>query len=189
MIKSHSKYITLFTSTFLLSTFTFGGGYVIVPLMKKRFVDDLKWIDDDEMLSMVAIAQSSPGAIAVNASILIGFKIAGVLGALVTVLGTVTPPLIIISVISRFYEAFRDNAMISTMLTTMQAGVAAIILNVVMNMIGLLMNERKLIPLLMVILSFTAAVAFDLNLIYILILNALVGVLQFQKESKVEVKA
>lgn len=179
-----SKYLTLFTSTFTLSAFTFGGGYVIVPLMKKRFVEELKWIDNDEMLDMIAIAQSSPGAIAVNSSILIGYKIAGVPGALITVLGTVTPPLIIISIISLFYEAFRDNAMISAMLRTMQAGVAAIIIDVVLSMASVLVENKKVIPLVMLGLSFLATVVFDVNIIFILLINAIVGALQFDKKKK-----
>lgn len=70
MKKDFQTYWTLFVSTFLLSAFTFGGGYVIVPLMQKKFVEDLKWIDRKEILDLVAIAQSSPGAIAINTSIL-----------------------------------------------------------------------------------------------------------------------
>jgi uncharacterized protein YqcC (DUF446 family) len=91
---------TLFLSTFKLSACTFGGGYVIVPLMRKKFVEELHWIGEPEMLDLVAIAQSSPGPIAVNASILVGYHMAGVPGALITMLGTVLPPLGIISVIS-----------------------------------------------------------------------------------------
>ena len=70
----------LFFSTLYLSTFTFGGGYVIVTLMKNKFVDELHWIDEEEMLDLVAIAQSSPGAIAVNGAIVVGYKLAGVTG-------------------------------------------------------------------------------------------------------------
>ena len=109
-MNNFSKYKKLFLSTFKLSACTFGGGFVIVPLMKKRFVEELGWIGEDEMLDMIAIAQSSPGAIAVNASILVGYHVAGFPGAMITVLGTVLPPLIIISIISLFYQTFRDNA-------------------------------------------------------------------------------
>ena len=99
-MKQHGRtlYWTLFASTFMLSAVTFGGGYVIVPLLKRKFVDELHWIDEQEMLDMVAIAQSSPGPLAVNASIIIGYRMAGVPGALLTALGTVLPPLVIISV-------------------------------------------------------------------------------------------
>lgn len=107
---SGKDYLTLFTSTFTLSAFTFGGGFVIIPLMRKKFVEQLHWIDEEEMMDLTAIAQSSPGAIAVNASILVGYRVAGVPGALVTVLGTVLPPLIILSIISFFTLRFGITA-------------------------------------------------------------------------------
>ena len=117
----------IFISTLYLSAFTFGGGYVIVTLMKKKFVDEYHWIEEDEMLDLVAIAQSSPGAIAVNGAIVVGFKLAGLPGTLVAILGTIIPPFLIISVISIFYAAFRDNFVISRLLLGMQAGVGAVI--------------------------------------------------------------
>ena len=73
------RLVTLFFSMLSISTFTFGGGFVIVTLMKRRFVDDLHWLDEDEMLDMTAIAQSCPGAIAVNGAILVGQRVAGCL--------------------------------------------------------------------------------------------------------------
>ena len=69
----------LFISTLYLSAFTFGGGYVIVSLLKKKFVDEYHWIENDEMLDLVAIAQSAPGAIAVNGAIVVGYKLAGII--------------------------------------------------------------------------------------------------------------
>ena len=99
----------LFISTLYLSAFTFGGGYVIITLMKKKFVDEYHWIDEEEMLDLVAIAQSAPGPIAVNGAIVIGYQLAGVPGLLMSILGTVTPPFVILSVVSMFYTAFRDN--------------------------------------------------------------------------------
>ena len=97
----------LFFSTLYLSTFTFGGGYVIVTLMKNKFVDELHWIDEEEMLDLVAIAQSSPGAIAVNGAIVVGYKLAGIPGVLCSILGAILPPMIILSLISLCYDAFR----------------------------------------------------------------------------------
>ena len=92
----------LFISTLYLSAFTFGGGYVIITLMKKKFVDQYHWIDDEEMLDLIAIAQSSPGAIAVNGAIVVGYKLAGIPGVLLCVLATVLPPFVIISILSVF---------------------------------------------------------------------------------------
>ena len=104
-----NKYWQLFLSTFKLSACTFGGGFVIIPLMRERFVKELHWIEEEEMLDLTAIAQSSPGSIAINASILVGYHVAGIPGALITVVGAALPPLIIISIISAFYQAFRSN--------------------------------------------------------------------------------
>ena len=103
------KLLTLFLSTLQLSAFTFGGGFVIVPLMRKKFVEELGWIEEQEMLDFTAIAQSSPGPIAVNASILVGYHVAGIPGALLTALGTILPPLVIISAISLFFQAFANK--------------------------------------------------------------------------------
>lgn len=109
-MESKSKVLQkLFLSTLYLSAFTFGGGYVIVTLMKKKFVDEYHWIEENEMLDLVAIAQSSPGPIAVNGAIVVGYKLAGMIGVLVSIIGTIIPPFLIISVISVCYQAFRDN--------------------------------------------------------------------------------
>ena len=93
-------------STLYLSAFTFGGGYLIVSLMKKRFVDERHWIGEDEMLDLVAIAQSSPGPIAVNGAIVVGYKLAGLAGALTAAVATVIPPFVIIALVSYFYQLF-----------------------------------------------------------------------------------
>lgn len=123
-----------FLSTLTISAFTFGGGYVIVTLFKKKFVDEYKWIDEQEMLDLVAIAQSAPGAIAVNGAIVTGYKLAGLVGTGVAAFATIIPPFVIISVISVVYEAFRSNAIVAAMLTGMQAGVGAVIASVVYDM-------------------------------------------------------
>ena len=117
---------TLFKSNFLLSSFTFGGGFVIVSLMKKKYVEELKWLDEDEMMDITAIAQSSPGPIPVNASVILGYRMFGILGSVVAILGTILPPMIVISVISFFYEQFRTNPVVAVALQVMRAGVAAV---------------------------------------------------------------
>lgn len=114
--------LKLFLNMLYISALTFGGGFVIVTFMKKKFVDELQWIQEDEMLDMVAIAQSSPGAIAVNAAILVGHKIDGFIGMAVAVIGTIIPPMVILTAVSFFYESFFRNIYISMILKGMQAG-------------------------------------------------------------------
>ena len=134
----------LFFETLYLSAFTFGGGYVIVSLLKKKFVDDLHWISEDEMLDLVAIAQSAPGPIAVNGAIVVGYKICGFPGILLSVLGAVIPPFLMLSVISLFYSAFRSNFMIHHLLSGMRCGVSAVIMSVTWDMAsGVLIEKPK----------------------------------------------
>lgn len=168
----------IFISTLYLSAFTFGGGYVIVTLMKNKFVDEKEWITEKEMLNFVAIAQSSPGAIAVNGAIVIGFKLAGILGILAAVLGTVLPPFVITSLISYFYEAFSANIWISLMLEGMQSGVAAVVAAVSYQMALGVVRERNPLLLIMMGLAFVASAIFDVNVIYIILSSILVGLTQ-----------
>lgn len=180
MKKQGKLYFKLFSSTFYLSAFTLGGGFVIIPLMKKKFVDDLHWIEEQEMLNLAAIAQSAPGAVAVNASILVGYRIAGMIGAMVTILGTVLPPLIIISVISFFYDAFRSNLLVSVILMGMQAGVGAVILDVVFNLGGNLVKERDFVSILIMIGAFIANMVFKVNVVFIILVCGVLGGIKLQ---------
>jgi chromate transporter len=171
------KYLKLFFTTFRVSAFTFGGGFVIIPLLKRKFVDELHWINEEEMLDLTAIAQSSPGAVAVNASVIIGYHVAGLLGALISAIATVLPPLVIISVISVFYKAFRDNVIVSMAMKGMLAGVAAVIFDVVINMASALIKQKRILPLLVMAAAFTASYFFKVNVIVIILVCALIGVM------------
>lgn len=172
-----SLYIKLFKSTFFLSMFTFGGGYVIVPLMEKKFVNELGWISEDEMLDLIALGQSSPGPIAVNTSILVGYRMAGVSGAMVTVLGTIIPPLLIMTVLAYIYIAVRDNPIVNNVLLGMQAGVAAIIVNVVYNMGKRIVVQKKILPILVMIAALIAGIVFQVNILWLLLFSGIIGAL------------
>lgn len=153
----------LFLSTFQLSAFTFGGGYVIVPLMRRRFVNQLCWIEEKEMLDFTAIAQSSPGAMAVNASVILGYHLAGIPGALVAVLGTVLPPLILLSVISIGYQAFIGSTVVRNVLRGMAAGVCAMIVDVVIDMGSAVMKQKSIMAALIMGGAFIAVTVFNVN--------------------------
>lgn len=175
MKQNQQKYKKLFLSTFQLSACTFGGGFVIIPLMRKKFVEELHWIDEQEMMDLTAIAQSSPGAIAVNASILVGYHVAGILGAFITVFGTILPPLIIISIVSLFYQAFRDNAIVNMAMMGMLAGVAAVICDVVLTMGKNVFGQRRVLPMVILLLSFIAVRFFEMNIILIILICGIAG--------------
>jgi len=184
MKKEKNIYLTLFISTFMISAFTFGGGYVIVPLMKKKFVEDLKWIEEEEILNLIAIAQSAPGAIAINSSFLIGYRIAGVRGAFVTILGSVTPPLIILTIISFFYTAFKSNRVIQALLKGMQAGVSAMIADVVINLGNNIIKERSIFSIIIMLGAFFATFFLKINVVYTILFCGFIGFLRVMMNKK-----
>ena len=175
--KEKKKHIlmTLFLATLYLSAFTFGGGYVIVSLLKNKFVDHYHWIDEEEMLDLVAIAQSSPGAIAVNGSIVVGYKIAGILGVLVSVFGAIIPPMVIISIVSVFYNLFSTNKMIAALLSGMKAGVGAVIASVVYDMGKNVVKTKDLMNIIIMIISFCISYFLDINVIFIILSVGILG--------------
>lgn len=171
-------YFKLFISTLYLSAFTFGGGYVIITLLKNKFVDELHWIDEVEMLDLAAIAQSSPGPIAINGAIVVGYKLGGIPGVLLAILGAVLPPFIILTTISFFYVSFKQNIYIQAVLKGMQAGVAAVIASVVYDMGSDVIKTKDFILITIMILAFISNYVFGMNVMYIIIAVGLFGVIR-----------
>jgi len=169
MIKNLKIYFSLFKITFYISAFTFGGGYIVIPMMRKYFVNDLKLINEQELLDMAAIAQSTPGAIAVNIAVLVGYRISGITGAVITCIGTVLPPLLILSSISFFYKAFRDNRVISAILKGMEAGVAALIVDLIIDMGQGILKEKNWLLTLMAPIAYIASFIFNINVLVTII--------------------
>ncbi|HCA34005.1 MAG TPA: chromate transporter [Lachnospiraceae bacterium] len=178
------KLLQLFLSCLYISAFTFGGGFVIVTFMKKKFVDQLHWIDDEEMLDLAALAQSGPGAIAVNAAIMVGWRIDGFIGMLVAVLGTIIPPMVILSVISLFYKAFASNRYVALVLRGMQSGVAAVIFDVVVGLGQNVIDTRNVVYYLVMAAAFAASVVLKVNVIYIILAAAALGLVLALIEKK-----
>lgn len=135
--------LKLFTAMLGLSAFTFGGGYVIIPLMRKKFVEELQWLEEDVMLDMVAMAQTAPGAVTVNVAVQLGRRMAGAAGAACAVVGTILPPMVLLSVISLFYDAFRASPVVGAFLTSMQPAVSAVILSASISMLKPFCRRRR----------------------------------------------
>lgn len=167
--------LRLFGSMLAISACTFGGGFVIVSLMKKKFVDEYGWLSEEEMLDYTALAQSCPGAIAVNAAILTGWRVGGMAGMLVAVLGTVLPPLGILSVISLFYSAFAGNPYVAMLLSGMQAGVAAVLADVVLSMGRGVLAQRSALKNGVMAAAFVAVCFFDVNVMWVILGAGLLG--------------
>ena len=165
----------LFTGMLSISAFTFGGGFVIVTLMKRKFVDERHWLTEQEMLDMTALAQSSPGAIAVNAAILVGWKAAGLAGMLVAVLGTILPPMVILTVISLGYQAFAGSRYVALVLRGMQSGVAAVILDAALSLGRHVAEGGQRIHLLIMAGAFVSAFFLKVNVIWIVLFAGAAG--------------
>lgn len=166
----------LFTSMFILSASTFGGGFVIVSLMKKKFVEDLGWLEESEMLDITAIAQSSPGPIPINASVILGYRMQGILGSIIAILGTSIPPMLIISIISMFYTEFRESEIIATALMVMRAGVAAVICDVVIKLAKNVIKTGNYLYIALMIIAFVMTYILGISAITVILLCIGVGV-------------
>lgn len=169
--------LQLFMSTLYISAFTFGGGFVIITFMKKKFVDEYHWLGEEEMLDLAALAQSSPGAIAVNAAILVGWKLAGAAGMAVAVTGTIIPPIAILSAISYIYEAFASNVYVGYVLKGMQAGVVAVLFDVVYTMGAGVVKTKSWLNYGLMAAAFLATAVWKINVVYIILAAVAVGIL------------
>ncbi|HKM18284.1 MAG TPA: chromate transporter, partial [Limnochordia bacterium] len=119
-------YLQLFESWFKVGLFTFGGGYAMLPMIEKEVIDRRSWASDDEIMDIFALSQSLPGAIAINSAIFLGYRLAGVMGAIAAAAGVVLPSLLIILVIAAFFASFMENRLIVSAFTGIRAAVVGL---------------------------------------------------------------
>ncbi|MHC5218140.1 chromate transporter [Enterococcus sp. LJL128] len=177
MTKNLKLYLWLCYVNLFISTFTFGGGYVVVPMIKKYFVKEKQLFTEEELMEMAAIAQSSPGAIAVNLSILAGKRTAGFFGVLISAVAALIPPIVILSFISGWYTEFSANLYVAAVLKGMQACVTALIIDLVIDMYQMIRKERSTLLTLLVPGAFIASFFFNSNVILILIVSCILCVI------------
>ncbi|MBR6012147.1 MAG: chromate transporter [Selenomonadaceae bacterium] len=168
-------YWKLFKSTFIVSMFTVGGGYVIIPLLKAKYVDEYHWISDEETLNMVAIAQSTPGIMAVNTAIMLGYRMAGILGAITGMFATILPPLMIIMLVASFYDVVAQNEQVKLILKGMQCGATALLLNVAIDLIKKQFQKKLLLPIVIILGTFAANIFFDVNIMILVAIDGIIG--------------
>ena len=168
-------YRALFCSTFWISALTVGGGYVIISLLKAKYVDEYGWLDDTETLNLVTVAQSLPGVMAVNTAILLGYRMAGIPGALTAVLATILPPLMILSVVAQAYDAFAESPMVRLALKGMQCGATALLVSVAVDLVRKQCQKKLTIPLAIMAGTFIANFFFDVNLMLLVAIDGLLG--------------
>lgn len=172
----------MFITFFKIGAFTFGGGFAMIPIIKKEVVDQKKWIKDEDFIDIISIAQSSPGPIAVNSSIYVGYKIKGFSGAICSGLGTVMPSFIIVLIIARFFSEFSGNIIIEKIFMGIRPAVVALIVSAIY---GLLKSASfNYIQLLLALTTTLAIVLLDINPIYMIILGVVISIIINKNRSK-----
>lgn len=186
MKQNKNVYLWLLAVNLWISTFTFGGGYVVVPMVRRYFVNQKQLFEEKELMNMAAVAQSTPGAIAINLSALAGYRVAGVLGAVISCAAAVVPPLVLLGVISTFYSVLISNAVVAAVLKGMQAGVAALIVDFIVDMCAMIGKERSLFLTALIPAAFLANFVLDVNVAVILVLCCLIciGRVAWRKRKK-----
>ncbi len=177
--------LRIFLTTFKVGALTFGGGYAMVPLFQDEFVRKYQWITDDDMVNMIALGQSVPGAIAVNCSVLIGYKLKKLRGALVAVLGSVLPSMIVLTVVTYLYEAVRDNVYVAGALRGVRAAVVALLVSAFLTFMKPFYKD--IVSVFAFAAAFLLSLLFDINSVYI-ILGAIIfgitaGILRIKKNT------
>ncbi len=147
------KLIILFKTTFLISL-TSNTGYAILSVMKANFIGKYHWITEEEMSDYIAMTQSAPGSMAINASMIIGWQIAGLAGSIAAVAGCALPPLLVMMAVTLFYNRIISNQHITFFMKGMQFGVAAMLLDVLLGLFTNVTKKGFLYPCCLIILAF-----------------------------------
>ncbi len=163
----------IFLTMFKVGALTFGGGYAMVPLFRAEYVERYGWITDEDMLNMIALSQSVPGAIAVNCSVLVGYRLRKIKGALAAVAGSVLPSLITLTVVTFVYQAVRDNAYVAGALRGIRAAVVALLVSAFLGFMKPFYKD------VLAVIAFSAAFLLsfllDLNSIYLILGGIIFG--------------
>lgn len=170
-----SIFFKLYWVFFRVGLFTIGGGYAMLPMLRKEVVEKYGWATDEEMLDYFAIGQSTPGIIAINTATFIGFKKAGIFGGLFATLGMVTPSWIIIISIAKFFDAFAGNEYVASAFTGIRVIVVVLILNAVIKM-----GKKSItnwMQALIALGAFSLLVFTPISPIYVVIFSGILGVI------------
>lgn len=169
------KLLTLFFAFLKIGAFTFGGGYAMIPLIQREVVEKKKWITDDDILEIIAIAESTPGAIAINSATFIGYRVCGFFGAMLATLGVVLPSFVIILLISTVLKEFQSVVAVQYAFRGIRAGVLALLVKSVWGMYK--KAPKNAIAYILMALAFICTAVFDINILIVIICSAITGII------------
>ncbi len=174
-MKKQHNLLDLFTTFLKIGALTFGGGYAMMPIMRKEVVEKKQWADDDDILKILVISESTPGVLAVNSATFIGYKIAGFKGSLVATLGVIIPSFVIISLISLFIIQFQQLTWVAYAFKGIQAGVAILIFKAALKLSKKI--HFDLFAIIILICSLLYALFSEFSVIYALLVGAILGII------------
>ena len=179
--------LSVFGVFFRIGAFTFGGGYAMIPLIQKEAVEKKKWITDDDILEIIAIAESTPGPIAINSATFVGYRVAGFLGALAGTLGVVLPSFVLILALSYVLQEFQELPVVQYAFTGIRAGVLALVVKALISMY----KQCPKNPVAYVIagLAFAVSLLTDISILYVIIGCAVLGLVTSMMMKKKEAEA
>jgi len=172
----------MFLSFFKIGAFTFGGGYAMIPLIQKEVVDDNEWISKEEFTDILVISQSFPGALAVNTSLFIGYKIKGVIGALVALLGTIIPSFLIILAVASSFSYFRDIPIVDNVFKGITGAVPVLVLIAVKSLSESV--KKSTTNIIITIICVVSIVSFHVHPVIMIFLSALYGIFFSEREGE-----
>ena len=175
MLKKLKTLMSVFWTFFRIGAFTFGGGYAMIPLIQRETVESKKWITDDDILEIVAIAESTPGPVAINSSTFVGYRVAGFLGAVFGTLGMVMPSFIIILAISSVLREFQDIEAVQYAFQGIRAGVLALILKALITMYK--KAKKGLFTYIVMAVALILVAFLKVNVLAVIVCAALAGVI------------
>lgn len=177
---------TLFLTFFKIGLFTFGGGYAMIPFIHQYAVEKYKWITDDEFLDIIAIAESTPGPIAINSATYIGYKVKGVKGSALATFGVALPSIIIIILIAAFFMQFKDNIYVEYAFKGIRIGVSVLVLNAAIRMYKKL--DKNLLSYFLILLGFAMIFFEIIPVILVIVIGGVIGILHQVYQLRGEVK-
>jgi chromate transporter len=172
--------LELFTSFFKIGAFTFGGGHAMVPLIQKEVVDEKGWIEAEDFIDILALAQTAPGPVAANTSVFVGYKLLGVPGAVWALAGTVLPSFIVILVIAMYFTKIADSAIINAAFSGIRPAVVALVAGAAINIGKTALRDLKGVGIS--ILAFLAVTVVGIHPIPVILGSAALGYAFFRDD-------
>ncbi|MBQ4639920.1 MAG: chromate transporter [Clostridia bacterium] len=186
-MKNKDRLLTLFLTFLKIGAFTFGGGYAMIPLIQKEVTENHKWLSDEDILNIVAIAESTPGPIAINSATFVGYMTCGVVGSVLATLGVVLPAFIFIALISLLLQNIMDIQAVQYAFMGIRAGVLALVIKALISMYK--QCPKNLVAYIIAGLAFAVTLLTDISILYVIIACAVIGLVTSMVMKKKEAEA